>query len=574
LHGIGGDETEWQRYASVDVMLDNLIADGKAVPMIVVMPNGRAQKNDRAEGNTMAAAPSFAVFERDLLDDVIPAIESRYSAFKDRDHRALAGLSMGGGQSLNFGLGHLDTFGWVGGFSSAPNTKSPAELVRDPEAVKKLKLLWLSCGSRDGLLHISQGVHALLKEKGIPHVWHVADHGHDGPEWKQALYYFVQRLFSPTPTPPGSVAMPAAVPAPAGGGTNHPAAETPALKDVFKDDFLIGAAVNPWHYQSSGRSESDIIRKHFNSITPENGLKWMSVHPSPDRYTFDEADRFVEFALKHGMAPIGHTLVWHSQTPRWVFQGADGKPLSRDVLLERMRDHIRTVVGRYKGRIRGWDVVNEAINDFGGTLRSSPWLNIIGEDFLVKAFEYAREADPEAELYYNDYGLESPRKRAGAIELVKKLQAAGAKVTGIGLQGHYDLERPSLREIEDTIEAFEKLGLKVMITELDVNALPTPGSGSADISTRFEGNSRSNPYPNGLPPEIEQRLTRRYEDLFRLFLKHRDSITRVTFWGVTDRGSWLNNFPVRGRTNYPLLFDRNSQPKPAFKAVVELKSAR
>jgi enterochelin esterase-like enzyme len=195
LHGIGGDETEWQRFAQPDVMLDNLIADGKAVPMIVVMPNGRAQKNDRAEGNVFAAAPAFAVFERDLLDDVIPAIESRYSTFTDREHRALAGLSMGGGQSLNFGLAHTDRFGWVGGFSSAPNTKKPAELLPDPAAAKSLKLLWLSCGNKDGLINISQGVHAYLKEKDVPHVWHVASHGHDPPEWKQALYHFVQKLF-------------------------------------------------------------------------------------------------------------------------------------------------------------------------------------------------------------------------------------------------------------------------------------------------------------------------------------------------------------------------------------------
>jgi len=195
LHGIGGDETEWQRFAQPETLLDNLIAHGKAVPMIIVMPNGRAQKDDRAHGDIMAAAPAFAVFERDLLDDVIPTIESRYSTHKDREHRALAGLSMGGGQSLNFGLGHLDQFAWVGGFSSAPNTRKPAELLPDPEAARQLKLLWLSCGNKDGLIQISQGVHVYLKEKNLPHIWHVASHGHDAPEWKQALYYFSQKLF-------------------------------------------------------------------------------------------------------------------------------------------------------------------------------------------------------------------------------------------------------------------------------------------------------------------------------------------------------------------------------------------
>lgn len=195
LHGIGGDETEWQRFARPGVLLDNLIADGNAIPMIVVMPNGRAQKDDRADGNVFASAPAFAVFERDLLDDVIPTIESRYSTHTDRENRALAGLSMGGGQSLNFGLAHLDNFAWVGGFSSAPNTKQPEELLPDPAAAKKLKLLWLSCGNKDGLIRISQRFHAYLKEKDIPHVWHVAPHGHDAAEWKQALYYFVQKVF-------------------------------------------------------------------------------------------------------------------------------------------------------------------------------------------------------------------------------------------------------------------------------------------------------------------------------------------------------------------------------------------
>lgn len=197
LHGIGGDETEWQRFATPDVLLDNLIADRKAVPMILVMPNGRAQKNDRAEGNVFASAPAFAAFERDLLDDVIPAIESRYSVQADREHRSLAGLSMGGGQSLNFGLSHLDTFAWVGGFSSAPNTKPPEQLVPDPAATtQKLKLLWLSCGNKDGLIRVSQGVHAYLKEKGVPHVWHVDGNGHDAAHWRNNLWLFAQRIFT------------------------------------------------------------------------------------------------------------------------------------------------------------------------------------------------------------------------------------------------------------------------------------------------------------------------------------------------------------------------------------------
>ncbi|TWU01581.1 alpha/beta hydrolase [Neorhodopirellula pilleata] len=196
LHGIGGDETEWQRFAKPNVLLDNLIADRKAVPMIVVMPNGRAQKNDRAEGNVMASAPAFAVFERDLLDDVIPAIESRYSVHSDREHRALAGLSMGGGQSLNFGLTNLETFAWVGGLSSAPNTKTPEELVPNPEQIKEqLELLWLSCGNQDGLIRISQRLQRYLQENDVPHIWNVDSHGHDPTHWRNNLYHFAQKLF-------------------------------------------------------------------------------------------------------------------------------------------------------------------------------------------------------------------------------------------------------------------------------------------------------------------------------------------------------------------------------------------
>jgi enterochelin esterase-like enzyme len=196
LHGIGGDETEWQRFATPDILLDNLLADGKAVPMIIVMPNGRAQKNDRAEGDVFASAPAFARFERDLLNDVIPAIESRYSTYTDRERRALAGLSMGGGQSLNFGLTHLDTFAWVGAFSAAPNMRPPTELVPDPAAAtEQLELLVLSCGNQDGLIRISQGMHAYLKENDVPHIWHVDGNGHDPAHWKNSLYHFVKLLF-------------------------------------------------------------------------------------------------------------------------------------------------------------------------------------------------------------------------------------------------------------------------------------------------------------------------------------------------------------------------------------------
>lgn len=195
LHGIGGDETEWERFAKPDMLEDNLLADGKAVPMIIVMPNGRAEADDHPKDNAMRHAPAFAKFEDDLLKDVIPTIESRYSVESDREHRALAGLSMGGGQSLDFGLAHIDTFAWIGGFSSAPNTKPPEELLPNPDEAKKLKLLWVACGNKDGLINISQGVHAYLKEHDVPHIWNVDSHAHDPTEWRNNLYYFMQKVF-------------------------------------------------------------------------------------------------------------------------------------------------------------------------------------------------------------------------------------------------------------------------------------------------------------------------------------------------------------------------------------------
>jgi endo-1,4-beta-xylanase len=276
----------------------------------------------------------------------------------------------------------------------------------------------------------------------------------------------------------------------------------------------------------------------------------------------------VAFGEKHHMVIIGHTLVWHNQTPRWVFQDDKGTPVDRETLLGRMRDHIHTVVGRYKGRIKGWDVVNEALNE-DGTLRQSLWMKIIGEDYLVKAFEFAHEVDSNAQLYYNDYSLENEAKRKGALELIKKLQARSVPVFAVGLQAHNKMDWPTVQQQDDTITAFAKLGIKVNITELDIDVLPSASQHrGADITLNVELQAALNPYPKGLPDSVQQALAKRYADLFAVFVKHRDVIDRVTFWGVTDADSWLNGWPVRGRTSYPLLFDGNGQPKPAFDAVL------
>lgn len=353
------------------------------------------------------------------------------------------------------------------------------------------------------------------------------------------------------------------------GGTAA-AQNQPSLKHAYKDDFRVGAAVNAAQFTGADARGAALVVAQFNTITPENVLKWEHVHPRPGVYDFDPPDRYVAFGEQHHMWIIGHTLVWHNQTPAWVFQNDHGQPVDRATLLDRMHDHIRTVVGRYKGRINGWDVVNEALNE-DGTLRQSPWLKIIGEDYIAKAFEFAHEADPHAELYYNDYSLENEAKREGAIALIRKLQAQGVPVAGIGLQGHVKMDWPSAEQEDAAITAFAALGIKVNISELDVDVLPrATRQDGADVALSAESQPDLNPYVNGLPDAVQQALARRYADLFRVFLKHHADIGRVTFWGVTDGDSWLNNWPVRGRTNYPLLFDRQGQPKPAFEEVIHL----
>ena len=335
-----------------------------------------------------------------------------------------------------------------------------------------------------------------------------------------------------------------------------------ALKDLMPKGMVIGVAINQRQSDGVDTAAVDLITKQFNQISPENLLKFQPVHPAADRYVFDAQDRYVQFGLDRKMQVIGHNLVWHQQTSPWVFQGIDGKPVDRDTLLARMRDHIHTVVGRYKGKIFGWDVVNEAIDE-DGSLRKAPWRDGIGDDYVAKAFEFAREADPGAELYYNDYNLEKPAKRAGVIRLVKDLQSRGLRIDGIGNQGHWQLETPTIDEIDAALADLHGTGLKVMYTELDINMLPPAGRG-ADPAV-------ANPYASGLPDEKQQQLAKRYADIFGVFIKHRDWVTRVTFWGLSDGDSWLN----RGRVNYPLLFDRQRQPKPAFQAVAEvLRRAR
>ena len=341
-----------------------------------------------------------------------------------------------------------------------------------------------------------------------------------------------------------------------------------SLKDAFHGDFYIGVAMNTAQITGQDARGDALIEQQFDSISPENCLKWENVHPLPDKYDFALSDQYVAFGEKHHMFIVGHNLVWHSQVPAWVFHDDKGNLLTRDALLARMRDHIHTVVGRYKGRIQSWDVVNEALNE-DGTLRESLWYKIIGPDYIAKAFEYAHEADPQAQLAYNDYNLASPAKFAGVIRLVRQLKAEGVTIDVVGMQNHDHLDSPTPEQEDAAISAIAATGVKVSVSELDIDVLPAATrQNTADVSVRVAANPALNPWPNGLPDSIQQQLAQTYAALFKVFLKHRAQISRVTFWGATDADSWKNNWPVPGRTNYPLLFNRDFQPKPAYYAVI------
>jgi endo-1,4-beta-xylanase len=342
-----------------------------------------------------------------------------------------------------------------------------------------------------------------------------------------------------------------------------------SLKDAFKADFLIGTALGAHHILEKDPKANELIKNQFNAITAENHMKSMNIHPEWNRYDFFLGDKFVEYGQKNNMYIVGHTLIWHSQLPRFV-----GKIKSADSLKLFMTDHINTVAGRYTGKIDSWDVINEAIED-DGTFRKSIFYKLLGEDFIKMSFDLAAKADPKAELYYNDYNNEQPIKRKATIEMIKKLKASGTKIDGVGIQGHWSINSLKIQDIEDAIVEYAALGLKVAFTELDLTVLPNPWDlKGADVNQNFENNPKMNPYPKELPDSVQTTLAQKYEELFKVFLKHQDKIDRITFWGVADGHSWLNGWPVRGRTNYPLLFDRNFEPKKAYQAVMNLKNTK
>jgi endo-1,4-beta-xylanase len=339
-----------------------------------------------------------------------------------------------------------------------------------------------------------------------------------------------------------------------------------SLKSTYKNDFHIGVAIGNEHINESIPQAVTLIAKEFNTITPENVMKAEVIHPEEKRYDFTMADKFVAYGQKNKMWIVGHCLVWHSQLTPFA-----NNIQSRDSFQMFFDDHIKTVAGRYVGKVNGWDVVNEALNE-DGTMRKSIFYDKLGESYIEKAFAAAQKAAPNTELYYNDYNIEQPAKRRGAIEIIKRIKKIGARIDGVGIQAHWSINGPPLKEIEESIIAFSNLGIKVMFTELDLTALPNPWDlVGAEVSQNYEGSPKMNPYTEGLPDSMQVKLAQGYEDLFKLFLKHKDKISRITFWGVNDGHSWLNGWPIKGRTNYPLLFDRDYKPKLAYKKVMALK---
>jgi endo-1,4-beta-xylanase len=354
------------------------------------------------------------------------------------------------------------------------------------------------------------------------------------------------------------------------------------LKEVYKDAFLIGTAVTPEMTSGADKVSQDIVMQHFNSITVENVMKAALINPEPGVYNFAPADDFVAFGQKNNMFIVGHTLVWHNQCPAWFFTNASGKPNSKQEQIERLRDHIKTVAGRYTGKVHAWDVVNEVI-DNDGSYRPTTWVNAFGNgDTLVKyAFKFAAEFAPNTELYYNDFNAWRPAKRDGIVRLVKMLQSEGIRIDGVGMQGHWGLNYPKTEYIEDAIDAYAASGVKVMITELDVDVLPLTkegqiiGQGMADKQFQLEEfKTYLDPYAKGLPDDVQQQLTKRYEELFSVFYKRRDKIARITLWGVHDGMNWKNDYPIPNRTNYPLLWNRDFSAKPALKAVMAIPQKR
>jgi endo-1,4-beta-xylanase len=348
------------------------------------------------------------------------------------------------------------------------------------------------------------------------------------------------------------------------------------FKSKFAEAFKIGTAVNPEIVNGTNKTSQDLVIKHFNSITVENVMKAEVVNPKPGVFNWTAADEYVDFGKKHNLFTVGHTLVWHNQTPDWFFYDEKGNKKSKDLVKQRLHDHIKTVAGRYAGKVQAWDVVNEVIDD-DGSYRPTKWVEGIGSgDELVKlSFKYAAKYAPNTELYYNDFNAWRPEKVAGIVRLVKMLQKEGIRIDGVGIQGHWGLNYPKNQYISDAIDAYAACGIKVMITELDVDVLPITKEGQiigqAFMHKQFQNEEFKeylDPYRNGLPKDVQEQLANRYLEIFNILNSKRDKIDRVTVWGIQDQMSWKNDYPIPKRTNYPLLWDRNGEEKLAFKKLL------
>ncbi|MDO5571971.1 MAG: endo-1,4-beta-xylanase [Bacteroidales bacterium] len=339
------------------------------------------------------------------------------------------------------------------------------------------------------------------------------------------------------------------------------------IKDILKDYFLIGTSVNQSQTSQPNGVEMELINANFNSIVAENCMKSSIIHPERERYDFKAADEFVKTGIDNKHHIQGHCLIWHSQLAPWFCVDENGNNVSADTLKERMREHIYTIVKRYKGKINGWDVANECFED-NGDYRNSPFFQILGKDYINLAFKYAHEADPDAKLCYNDYNMSFPAKARAVVKMVNELKQQGIQIDEIGMQCHLSIDFPKLEEFEKSILAFASTGCKVMITEMDMTVIPFPSSRhGADISLNEEYQEKMNPYKNGIPEDISIKWNNRMNDFFKIFIRNADVITRVNMWGFADQNSWRNDWPIHGRKDYPLLFDRTYKAKPIIKEI-------
>jgi GH35 family endo-1,4-beta-xylanase/enterochelin esterase-like enzyme len=549
-HGFGENEYGWSVQGHAGLIMDNLIDEKKARPFIVVMTYGMTNEIRFGGLREFDIGP----FQTVLCDELIPYIDTHFRTLAEQPHRAMAGLSMGGMETKTITLNKLETFSHIGLFSGG--SIAPGD-IEDLEAFKKSnKLVFVSYGDNElgggGPRRGGDPKAAVeaLKEAGINAHFYVSPKtGHEWQSWRRSLREFAPLLFggaeaiatreSPQQEPPIEVKI------------------DRVIKAAFHDAFRIGMAGDV----PAGYSEEELLlaANHFSAVTPENCMKPEPIHPQEDHWRFERADALVQWAESNKLSIHGHTLVWHAQTPDWFFSDGD-----KETITQRMKAHIQTLVGRYKGKIQSWDVVNEAINDGGNEetgktegLRNSKWLQALGPEYLTLAFKFAHEADPEATLYYNDYNIESGPKHDSSLVLLKRLLDEKTPIHAVGIQGHWRSGSVPLEDIDKAISDYAALGLKVSITELDVTIRGASGGQFGGGYGRRGARASSPASAEDLKQQAED-----YAKLFAIFARHKDAIERVTFWGLHDRRTWRQG-------QHPLILDANGRPKPAYAAIVD-----